>query len=277
MFETEQLKSLAALLDHLHLVTGYKFALLDRHGGERYSSSRQSAFCTQLKRAPGAYERCAACDAGMARRADDRRGFACYRCHAGLIEAAVPVTDGGRLTATVLFGQLLGSEPVAEQWSRTRALCSWHPDVDALRPAFFALRTVTEEQLYACARIVRACVSEVRFSSLSHPSPMRDGERLLAYIDSHYACALCTDALCKALSMGKTKLCAVARQESGMTVSRLIASRRVAAAQELLKNTDRPIQQIAECVGIPDYNYFTKVFKSLCGATPSAYRRQNRP
>ena len=49
-----------------------------------------------------------------------------------------------------------------------------------------------------------------------------------------------------------------------------------AAAKRLLTRSNTPISAVAEAVGITDYNYFTKVFRSITGMTPSAYRNQNR-
>ena len=52
-------------------------------------------------------------------------------------------------------------------------------------------------------------------------------------------------------------------------------AQRIAVARVLLITTDLSVSAVAERVGISDYNYFTKVFKSIQGSTPSRYR-QNR-
>ena len=44
-------------------------------------------------------------------------------------------------------------------------------------------------------------------------------------------------------------------------------------AKRLIVTTEMPIQNIAEAVGIPDYSYFIKVFKSATGNTPTHYRK----
>ncbi|MDR0449767.1 MAG: AraC family transcriptional regulator, partial [Treponema sp.] len=44
-------------------------------------------------------------------------------------------------------------------------------------------------------------------------------------------------------------------------------------AEELLESGVKLISEIAEAVGISDYNYFTKVFKEETGITPSVFRR----
>lgn len=275
MFKCEQLKTLADLLKHLHRMTRISFSLYDADGHNLYSSSCLSPFCVQLRSADGACARCCMSENGLISEAC-RRGKVVQSCHAGLLEAAVPVTEHGRHVATVLFGEMLRDTPIEQQWMETRALCAWHPNIDALRPLFHDLRVISQDELDSCLRLVYACISDAQLEGMPMSSAITDGERLTAYIDQYYAMPLSLDALCRALSIGKTKLCAVARKESGMSISHLIAERRVRAAQELLKNTDAPIQEIAERVGIPDYNYFSKVFKSSCSMTPSEYRRLYR-
>jgi len=56
----------------------------------------------------------------------------------------------------------------------------------------------------------------------------------------------------------------------------MIAERRVSAAKTLLMRSDAPISTVAESVGITDYNYFTKIFRSVTGTTPSAFRKLHR-
>ncbi len=272
MFNCEQLNTLSDLLGHLHRLTKINFSLYDTDGQKIYSSCCPSAFCSHLQLEKSA---CARCFAGSKSLITEAclSGKVIRRCHAGLLEVAVPVTEHGRHVATVLFGEMLDASSLDQQWEKTRSLCFWNPDIDALRPLFNELRVVTQDELDSCLQLIYACISNAQLEGMPLTSAVTDGERLLAYIDQYYAMPLSLDTLCRALSIGKTKLCTVARQESGMSISHLIAERRVRAAQELLKNTDDPIQEIAERVGIPDYNYFSKVFKASCSMTPSDYRR----
>jgi YesN/AraC family two-component response regulator len=79
--------------------------------------------------------------------------------------------------------------------------------------------------------------------------------------------------IAKKFGIGKTTLCKILKQDLNVTVHKLIRSLRIEKAQELLESSDYFISEIAEKVGIPDYNYFTKVFKDETGVTPSVFRR----
>ncbi|MEE1043773.1 MAG: AraC family transcriptional regulator, partial [Clostridia bacterium] len=62
------------------------------------------------------------------------------------------------------------------------------------------------------------------------------------------------------------------KKYSGMSVMKYFNDLRIKKAQKLLKSTRLPINEIALKCGIPDYNYFSKVFKKEVGISPREYR-----
>ena len=64
------------------------------------------------------------------------------------------------------------------------------------------------------------------------------------------------------------------KKATGLTVGNYLNSRRINKAKELLRFTKEPIGTIAVSCGIPDVNYFTKVFVKYESMTPSAYRKR---
>lgn len=263
---------LGRLINDLHTLTGVKFALLDENAHEIYTSSFRTPFCQLIAEAGD--KRCQECDARALRDARKSRSACRYLCHAGLYEVALPVLDNGRPVAAIVFGQMLDDAPREEQWRRVREQCAWYPDPDALYAAFLRLKRLSASQINACAEIVTACISEVRYYGLSAGMQRDDAALLEEYIDAHFMERVTLDTLCRALSMGKTRLCGLCTQRFGMPPMRLLNRRRMDAAMEMLSTTDRNVRFVAQAVGIPDENYFIKVFKKTTGLTPTAYRRQ---
>lgn len=276
MNEYMNIAQLGRLLNNLHKITGLKFALMDYHANEIYTSNYKNRFCEHIADSPEGYQRCVSCDNAQLRSLRPADLYKQYRCHAGLIEVAIPVTENDRIVGMVLLGQLLSDGDIGAQWERTRALCYWHRDIEALKKAFYQLRRISQEDIRACGEIVMACLSEVRWKGLLETSAMTDFQRLALYIEQHYMERLSLDNLSLALNIGKTKLCNLASREAGATITHLIAEKRVAVAKGMLVSTDESVQRIAEAVGIPDDNYFTKVFKKTTGTTPLRYRKQFR-
>ena len=79
----------------------------------------------------------------------------------------------------------------------------------------------------------------------------------------------------QALSISKSRLYQIAAAiEPGLTISRMIARRRLFVAKKILAQPGASVRDMAEQVGIPDYNYFSKVFKKGAGMTPSGFHRK---
>ncbi len=266
---------LSALLANLHEITRLQISLHEPGGREIHSVMSRSAFCDLICGTQEGRGRCLASDRQAVAAADLPLGPVQNRCHAGLIETVIPITEHGRIIAVILFGQILDDSPLAAQWDATRALCAWHPDGAALERAFFALPRLSARQIRACYQIINACVSEIRLEGLLKGAGRTDAERLSRYLDEHFAQSLTLTGVARALSISKSKLCALAGQaEPGLTLTGMIARRRVEAAKRLLLDPALAVRDVAERVGIPDYNYFTKVFLRVAGVTPSRYRRE---
>lgn len=274
MLNQDYLQRLGGLLDNLYLCTGIKFALLDSNAKEVYASSFKTKFCSLIESSEGGYQRCVACDdlALVDVRKHGKRKR--YLCHAGLYELAMPVVENGKTIAIILYGQVLDDAPRAEQWERVSSACSWYPDQAELYQAFLKLNRMSAKQMSACMEIVRACLSEARIGCLM-PSQRDDAQLLKSYIDAHFDDLLTTESLCNALNVGKTKLYELCNKHYQLTPMQIVTNRRIEAARDMLENSKQSIRDIANAVGIPDENYFTKVFKKHEGITPSQYRKNS--
>ncbi len=65
------------------------------------------------------------------------------------------------------------------------------------------------------------------------------------------------------------------RQYSGQTPASYRIHKKINRARLLLANNNLNIRQISEEIGFDDYAYFCRVFKKVCGCTPTEYRKQN--
>lgn len=73
----------------------------------------------------------------------------------------------------------------------------------------------------------------------------------------------------------QTYLSTLFRQKQGVTISDYITKLRVNQAQILIRNSKKPLYEIAHDVGYDDANYFTKIFKKNTGLTPREYRERS--
>ncbi|MCI6378621.1 MAG: PocR ligand-binding domain-containing protein [Clostridiales bacterium] len=273
MLTGEEFEKLAALLKHLHICLGLKFALMDDQAKEVFTSSKQAEFCMAVKCAPGGLERCLSCDRMALKEMNATQKMKKYRCHCGLIEVAMPVVENGKILASILFGQFLDETPREKQWERSRELLSWYAQEAELKESYGRLQQVSSVQLSSLVEIIHACISEVRLQGMLSIAQMSDAHRLKFYILQHYAKPISLNVLCAEMHMGKSKLFALCQKEFHMTPGQLILQTRIDAAKKLLEETSASLAEIAQAVGFPDVSYFCQRFKLVCGETPKEYRR----
>jgi len=78
------------------------------------------------------------------------------------------------------------------------------------------------------------------------------------------------------LNVNPSYLSSLFKRETGTTLTEYVNRQRVNHAIFLLNATEMQIQTIAQYCGIPDVNYFTKIFKKVIGKTPKEYRADIR-
>ena len=275
LFDEERLRRLIA---NLNFLTGLPANILDPKGRDINLFRGHPPFCRMMNDLPEGHRRCVACDECKIRRYTADRGFQFYRCHAGICEAIMPLFDKKRPLAYLAFGCYLDETPMEEQWEYSRSLLDWYPGgPDALKDAFFQFRQYSQKEIQAYAEILEALSSYIQIQGMILSTEQTDLQRLDLYLEQHYMEHLSLASISRELHMGRTKLCTLAKQLSGgRTLSYLIARRRITAAKKLLLQTSLPISEVGEAVGVSDYNYFSKVFRSVAGMTPSAFRKQGQ-
>lgn len=275
LFDEEGLRKLTA---NLNILTGLPANILDPEGRDINLFRGHPPFCRMLNDLPEGHERCVACDRCKIQHYTAEKGFQFYRCHAGICEAIMPLFDKKRPLAYLAVGCYLDDSPMEEQWRHTRPLLDWWPDgPDALKDAFFQFRQYSRKEILAYTETLEALSAYIQLKGMILTAEQTDLQKLELYLDQHYMEKLSLESISRQLHIGRTKLCALAKELSGgHTLSYLVAQRRIGAAKRLLLQSSLPISAIGESVGISDYNYFSKVFRSATGVTPSAFRKNCR-
>ncbi len=279
LFDHEQLLK---LLSSLYTLTGIHANILDTDGHDIRVTTDHAPFCEYVHTLPGGQARCIECDRRAVRTcASLGEEFYAYRCHLGICETVFPIRSSAaqETLAYLIYGQFLDDTPADKQWENTLHTLTWMKDEERgnLHRLFFLFHRYSPAQLAAYQDILRALTAYICQKEMILSAELTDLQRLELYIDKHYTEKISLASLSEHLHIGRTKLCQLSRELSGgKTLVCLITQRRIEAAKTLLVQSDKPVSAIAEEVGIGDYNYFSKVFRSATGTTPSAYRKTFR-
>lgn len=100
--------------------------------------------------------------------------------------------------------------------------------------------------------------------------------RAREYIDSHLDKNIGLDMLARTAGLSVHHFARAFRQSFGEPPHGYVLRRRIERAQEMLKQTDQPVSEIALAVGFSDHSHFARHFRRLVGITPSAARWSER-
>ncbi|MCK5128743.1 MAG: helix-turn-helix domain-containing protein, partial [Clostridiales bacterium] len=190
------------------------------------------------------------------------------------LDEDIELVDEDEIIAYLFFGQILASEEsIDRQWLRAKANLEWYKDQDSLEILFKKLNILDYQKIKACAVILKACSAYIWLDGMVKKASLSDIQRVNAYIETNYTKDITLDSMVDALAMSKTKLCSLAKNQD-TTIMKMVRNKRIKSAKRFLEKTEYPISEIAEMVGINDYNYFAKVFKAVERITPRDYRKQ---
>lgn len=97
--------------------------------------------------------------------------------------------------------------------------------------------------------------------------------RAVDYINANYTEEITMEQLCEAAGVSKQHLCRLFRSTLNSRPMEYAAKRRIQAAKELLTDTDKTVEEIAEETGFCTGSYFCKLFRRYEGMTPTQFRK----
>jgi two-component system response regulator YesN len=122
--------------------------------------------------------------------------------------------------------------------------------------------------------VVAVAVREV--SALADRSNATPGaliaSRALEFMVVNFARPIGVDDVALAVSKHPKHLCRVVKEETGSTVMDHLLAIRMRKSLELLSDATLAIADVARGVGIPDAQYFARLFRKTYGITPSEHR-----
>lgn len=97
---------------------------------------------------------------------------------------------------------------------------------------------------------------------------------VMKYIDLHFSEDLTLDFLAEYQNINKFHLSHEFKKYTGLTLKEYIITARLSHAKDLLKYTEKTVQEISEQCGIYHTSHFINLFKAREGCTPYVYRKE---
>ncbi len=114
----------------------------------------------------------------------------------------------------------------------------------------------------------------------TNPEPILPSDSHLCevfnFIEANYHRQIALEDVAQAVGYSPAYLTNLIRRQTGQTVQRWIIQRRMAAARDLLLETDQVVGQIAAKIGYQHQVHFFRQFRQVHGTTPQAWRSAHR-
>ena len=231
------------------------------------------AFCAQIRKQQSGIEACIKCDREAFMRTSRNGEAHNYICHAGLTEAITPIQLDNHIVGYAIFAHMLPQENYASSlaniYSRSR---KYFDSDEQMFDAIHALPTYPVSTINSSIRLLEAIAAFLQISKVTSWSTQDTVHQLDKFIKNNLSDDLSNKVLCRHFLISRTKLYQLSVENFGMSITQYITSLRIKKAQDLLRETKYSIKDIADKVGICDYNYFCKLFKKTTGLSPSKYR-----
>lgn len=270
---TIQDSELLELMEDFYVLTGMRLALFDEYHTELASYPKNGeGFCARMRQNEQFDSRCRASDEDSFARCRQTGRMYIYQCHAGLIEATVPITEEGRIIGYMMLGQITDRKNRDELFGELSELCRAYGVDEDMNSKIRKIKYRNERQIRAASKILDACTEYIRLKEIVKPS----GEQLIGaiqdFVDGHIGEGIDVDRICREFEISRTSLYDAIRPYHQGGIASFVKHRRLEVAKKLLRTTDLPISDIASRVGFSDYNYFLRVFKQTYGISSKKIR-----
>ena len=263
------------LMQDFYILTGIRIILFDENKTEIacYPPFAET-FCADLRKNEDFNKKCVECDRQSFERCKKTKALDIYKCHAGLIDATMPIFDGERILGYMMFGQITDNRDKDEFFEQMTALCKRCGAEGLLDEKIKKIKYRNNRQILAAAKILETCAHYVRMKEIIKPSGRQLIDYIDRFIDEHIAEEISVVRLCDELNIGRTQLYELTRPTVGGIAS-YIKRRRLEKAKMLIKSGKMSVTEVSEAVGFIDYNYFLRVFKQEYGISPKKYAKKH--
>lgn len=197
-----------------------------------------------------------------------------FTCPHGLTKVFVPIIQNDILLGFVKLSRFILEEENLTFESNLKKMQKTFPDFEPIaKQAIASIQTIKREKIEKIAQIMEMCLIYLWYSEIFVSQTDNISFILEQYIKEHLADDLSTPALCSYLHISKTSLYKISKAKFGMSVSAYVDKLRFERAKKLLSSQEElPVNVVAQQVGFPDCNHFSKRFKQIVGIAPTEYR-----
>lgn len=260
-------EKLFQLISDFYRISGISITIIGkkRERVTHYIVDRQE-FCCRLQENYSCL--CKNSDTQIIEECNKTRKPAMHVCHAGLLDATLPIIVEDEVVGYITMGQVRKCTDYASIEKRIPQELRAE-----LKEHFYKLPLCSEDQLESAIRIVNAIITKIVKENMIEITTEELSILAEKYIEENLAEDLSVEKLCRHLNISKNRLYECFHLCFNSTVNEYIVKKRVEKAIDLLENSELSIDEVAKETGFSDSSYFYRVFKKETGKTPKNFKK----
>lgn len=266
-------QDIISLLCEMHRITGFRMSLHDVNFVEILAyPDDKLPICRAIQKNDGEIEKCMMCDKIAFSEVKKHKETIIYKCRYGLTEAVSPLYNFGTLTGYLMMGQICDDKTDIDRLKNL--LSSLKNSEDEIFPLLKDLKTVPSELVESYCKIMTVCAQYLTLSNALPGKKPTIAESAKKYIYENLDKRITIKDICREVGCSKTTLISAFKREFGITVNAAITEAKLDEAKKLLTSKKLSISEIATATGFYDQAYFSKVFSSKFGISPSEFKKR---
>ena len=255
-------EKISKILDNLTMLTGISINFLDKDLKNILQRNKRGDFCSALQKNKQFNQKCLLCDNVIINKCAKSLKFEEHICHIGLWDAAMPLIVNDITAGYIIMGR------IKTDTSPKKLLNCNTENQDLIEtlynkiPFFDNIKIESLKELLP--NILFESAIKIKFDCLF--------EQICEYINSNSQNDISIPKLCYVFGLSKNTLYKIFKEELNCTVNKYISDIRLNNAKNLLKSTNKRIDEVAHLSGIGNCSYFCRFFKKQTGMSPSAFR-----
>ena len=267
---------LSPLIEAFYNLTGIKVAVFDAKLDKIFSYPEKDApLCVLIQNAKESERLCEKSTEELCKKCSRYSSPLTYKCHAGLTEVVTPITNNSSVIGYIMFGQITNEHNRENFIKSVKEKCKkYNIDEEKLISEAKKLPYYSNEKIEDAAKILKALSGFIVYENIIYQANLNEAQKILGYISENLDRNLSASHLCKKFYLSKSELYKITSPYTGGGVAAYVKAKRIEAAKELLKQTDKSTVQIAAEVGFSDVGYFLRVFKKETGESAANFRKK---
>ncbi len=258
-------QKLNEIMKTFYEMNGIKIALFDSEYNEIMAYPKERCtFCSVVRSKDKLNALCESSDLCAFEKCKALSDVYVYKCHAGLVEAVMPLRYDGQILGYMMFGQITDIKSKDELRERITAFGKYH----GLYCDESGIKYRSKRQIVAASKILEMCAEYIILKEMIEPENNRVITLAKEYIKSHLDTSIDIGDLCTYCGCGRTKLYKMFKSQTGTGIAHYTNELRLKKARQLLKTTKATVSEISEKCGFCDYNYFSRVYTKRYGKSP---------